>query len=163
VRCWFRLTYRSCFAARPELSKILLGHRIHRGCNPTVRRGREVLAELAVSHLSRGAAIARYFAVVFEEESEEFGGAKLGVHGESLALPPIVHDLLQGRTVEELKADRLFFVYYNRGHLDETDRLWHDLAIMKSYRCLPVYRTALPKAKNVRVVASCSRNAALAR
>jgi tetratricopeptide (TPR) repeat protein len=126
------------------------------GLRPTVRRGPEVRAELAVSHLSKGGAIARYYAVLLEgQQVEQFGGAKLGVQGESLALPPVVHDLLQGRDVEELKANRLFFIYYNRGHLDEAKRLWYDLAIMHPFRCLPIYRAALPRSRDVRVVASC--------
>jgi tetratricopeptide (TPR) repeat protein len=120
-----------------------------------IKGGAEVRAEIAVSHLSMGATVARYF-VISLEGSQDFGGAKLGFQGESLALPEVAHELLQRRPIEELKNNRLFFLYYNRGALDEDERLWHDLAIMRPFRCLPVYQGALPRSNKVRVVSSCS-------
>jgi hypothetical protein len=72
-----------------------------------------------------------------------------------MALPQVAHKLLQERPVEELKENRLFFLYYNRGELDDSKRLWYDLAITRPFRCLPVYRGALPRSNNVRVVSSC--------
>jgi hypothetical protein len=115
----------------------------------------EVRAEIAISHLSTGGAIARYHFVSLERQLEQFGGATAGAQGESLALPPAAHELLQGRDVEELKANRLFFIYYNRGLVDEAKTLWYDLAILHSFRCFPLYRKTLPQSQNVRVVASC--------
>jgi tetratricopeptide (TPR) repeat protein len=119
-----------------------------------IRGGSEVRAEIAVSHLSVGAAVARYF-VVSLEGSQDYDGAKLGVQGRSMALPQVAHRLLQERPVEELKKNRLFFLYYNRGAVDDTKRLWYDLAITRPFRCLPVYCGTLPRSNRVRVVCSC--------
>jgi len=102
-----------------------------------------------------GAAIDRYHIVDLSAKSEEYGGAKGGAFGPSLALPDLVHKIIQNRPLEELKRERWFFLYYNRAALDEGERLWHDLEIMRSFRCFPVYQGALPKSKEVRVVASC--------
>ncbi|MGH9971835.1 MAG: tetratricopeptide repeat protein, partial [Pyrinomonadaceae bacterium] len=114
----------------------------------------QLRAEIALSGLSSGGSLARYFYVPLEESTQEFGGARAGAQGWSMALPPTVHDLLQGRNVEELKSNRLFFIYYNRGGADEKDRFWYDLAIFHRYRCFPVYSGALPRSEKVRVVAS---------
>gem|GEM_PF-3217516 len=118
-------------------------------------RHSEIGARLAASEHSLGAAISRYHIVDLSAKSEEYGGAKGGAFGPSLALPDIVHKIIQNRPVEELKRERWFFLYYNRAALDEGKRLWHDLAIMRSFRCFPVYQGALPKSKEVRLVASC--------
>lgn len=120
-----------------------------------VQVGPEAHAEIAVSRLSTGGAVSRYFFVSLEEESEQYGGAKGGAEGESLALPLAVHELLQHRDVDELKSNRLFFIYYNRGQVDEAERLWFDLAGLQWFRCYPIYKGALPQSHKVRVVASC--------
>jgi hypothetical protein len=110
---------------------------------------------MSVSRFSRGGAIARYQFVSLEGQPGEFGGATSGACGESLALPPAVHQLLDGSRLARLKAERLFFFYYNRGRVDQTDRFWYDLAILRPFRCFPVYRNALPPSQRVRVLASC--------
>jgi tetratricopeptide (TPR) repeat protein len=118
--------------------------------------GAEVRAGIGLSHLSTGGAIPRYYFVLLDEESEQFGGAKGGVQGWSMALPPVVHKLLQERDLEELKSNQLFFLYYNRGLVEESKKLWYDLAGLHGLRCLPVYTKTLPQSEKVRVVASCS-------
>lgn len=116
----------------------------------------QLRTEIALSGLSSGGSLARYFYVSLEESAQDFGGARAGAQGWSMALPPAVHELLQGGNVEELKANRLFFIYYNRGAADETDRFWYDLAIFHRYRCFPLYTGTLPRSERVRVVASSS-------
>lgn len=115
----------------------------------------DACAEMAVSSMSHGGAIPRYFFVPLPEDSQEFGRARGGAQGESLALPPAVHELLQATPAQELKENRLFFIYYNRGLIDEGKRFWYDLAILHEYRCIPVYKDVLPQSEKVRVVASC--------
>jgi hypothetical protein len=92
---------------------------------------------------------------VFLEGQDQVEGAKMGVHGVSLALPSVVHELLQRRDTAELKANKLFFVHYNRGRLEESEKGWYDLASMHQLRCLVVYPSALPRSPDVHVIASC--------
>lgn len=122
---------------------------------PKLTTGAEVRAGIALSRRSTGGAIPRYYFVLLDEESDQLGGARAGVQGWSLALPPVVHELLQNRKAEELKSNKLFFLYYNRGRVDETKKLWYDLAGLHRLRCLPVYQGVLPQSEKVRVVTSC--------
>src|SRR5207237_10549524 len=117
--------------------------------------GAEVRAGIALSRQSTGGAIPRYYFVLLDEESDQFGGAKGGVQGWSLALPPVIHELLQNQKAEELKSNKLFFLYYNRGRVAETKKLWYDLAGLHRLRCLPGYQGVLPQSEKVRVVTSC--------
>jgi tetratricopeptide (TPR) repeat protein len=114
----------------------------------------EIRAQFSASRVSSGGTIPRYYFVSLEGYGEKFGGARAGVWGNSLELPPVVHELLQ-EAKDELKTNRLFFVYYNRGRVEDTKKLWYDLAIFHRFHCLTVYRGELPTSKEVRVVASC--------
>jgi hypothetical protein len=114
----------------------------------------EVRAQFAASRSSTGASIPRYFFISLEGHSDKFGGATAGVWGNSLALPRAIHDLLR-QDAAELKTNRLFFVYYNRGRVNAAETLWYDLSILRRFRCVPVYREGLPGSQVVRVVGSC--------
>lgn len=113
----------------------------------------KVRAEFAASRASTGGTLPRYFFISLEGQEEKFGCARAGVWGKSMALPPAVHQLLQSGKFD-LTSNKLLFVYYNRGRVEERKRLWYDLAILQRFRCVPVYRAELPDSPDVRVVAS---------
>ena len=120
-----------------------------------VRLDAETRARIGAARFSTGSEVARYFLVALDKDPEQFGGATSGLSGESLSLPPAVHQLLETRSVEELKAERLFFLYYNRGLVSDDEKLLYDLAGLQRYHCIPVYRGVLPHATSVSLVASC--------
>jgi hypothetical protein len=121
-----------------------------------IRASPEIRAALSLSGLAVGGSIARYYFVSLEKNAHEFGGATAGLQGWSLSLPPAAHALLEDENIDSLRAKKLFFVYFNRGRLEDEKRLWYDLTILKSFRCIPVYPTGLPNSPLVRIVSSCS-------
>ncbi|MEO8381688.1 MAG: hypothetical protein ABI779_18650 [Acidobacteriota bacterium] len=115
---------------------------------------RDLGARFAVAPYALGGAVGRYMFVSTEKDAEKYGGATSGAFGDSLALPPVVHELLEERTAAELKSERLFFAYYNRGRLEPQRWLSFDLMGLHSLRCMPVYLHELPESENVQILAT---------
>jgi hypothetical protein len=113
-------------------------------------------AELSLASRSTGATLARYHFVELASVQGEAGRPEAGLYGTSLALPPAVHEMFRPSNARELRDDRLFYLYYNRGTLAESARLTADAEVLGEVGCIPVYVDALPGGERVRLVASCT-------
>jgi tetratricopeptide (TPR) repeat protein len=111
----------------------------------------EISAHLSLTSQALGGTLARYF---FYNIDAKVHGADAGLIGTSLALPPQVHTLISSDTIEELKHERLYYIYYDRGAVDEERWLWYDLAGLRDHGAIPVYISQLPSSDDIAVVAS---------
>lgn len=109
--------------------------------------------ELRYQQIAKGGTLPRYFfGSTGDEPGEGWELACGAIAGWSLELPPQVHQLIFENDARALKEAKTFFIYYNRGAVED-GALW-DLRLGKEFRLLPVYRGSLPRSKHVQLVAS---------
>jgi len=101
--------------------------------------------------IAKGGTLSRYIIVSTGEEpdknSELTGYA---IVGWSPALPQQFHQLVFQNDAEGFKKRKMFFMYYNRGAVE--DGLLWDLRLGKEFQFLPVYSGSLPHSEKVQLV-----------